>query len=571
MPGWQRSLLFGGVLLLVLIRASALGADKIWTGASDSTWSNNPNWVGNHPAAGDNAVFSQGITFQPNLTGATSIGGLWMTTGITSAVTISGSTLTLGGNTINGTVGLGILVDNTGSSALTIGADLKLNGDQTWRNNSSNTFTINGAVNLNSKALTIDGTGDTTIAGIVSGTDFVVMSGSGVLRLSGVNTYTLGTTINSGTVIINSSSSLGNSSGALSLNAGTLDASATFSTTRNIALGSAASTIAVDSGQTYTVSGVLSSTGRLNKTGTGTIVLSGTNTYTGGTTISSGTVVANSAASLGASSGAATINAGTLEISTGFSTTRNITLGSSSSTIQVDPSQTWSNSGVISGSGTLNKTGTGTMTLTGTNTFTGGTVIGAGTLSAAGISGASLGTTSSITVNAGGILLLSAADQINNSATVTLAGGTLTKGSFSEGSAGAVGMGALTLTASGSKIDFGTSSVGVLSFLSFVRNGLSLTIDNWTGAARTQGSALTDRLIFDSDQTSNLSYFNFTGYGSGAMEIALAGGFYEIVPIPEVGTFVPGGLALLVLVSTVPSFRRRHRAAREKRASANGR
>ena len=158
--------------------------------------------------------------------------------------------------------------------------------------------------------------------------------------------------------------------------------------------------------------------------------------------------------------------------------------------------------------------------------------------------------------------MLATANQINDSATLTLAGGTLLKGSFSEGAAGTVGIGALTLNASGSKIDFGTSTVGILTFASLNLNCLSLTIDNWTGNAHTQGTGLTDRLIFDSDQSSNLNSINFTGYGPGAMEFALANGFFEIVPIPEAGTFLPGALALLVLLVTFPPIWRRRQKAR---------
>ena len=98
---------------------------------------------------------------------------------------------------------------------------------------------------------------------------------------------------------------------------------------------------------------------------------------------------------------------------------------------------------------------------------------------------------------------------------MTLAGGTFSIGSYSEGSAGAVGIGALSLTASGSHLDFGAGIVGVLCFASFTPNSNALIIDNWTGTAGTVGSASTDRLIFASDQSSNLSDFSFTGF-SGA-------------------------------------------------------
>jgi hypothetical protein len=148
-----------------------------------------------------------------------------------------------------------------------------------------------------------------------------------------------------------------------------------------------------------------------------------------------------------------------------------------------------------------------------------------------------------------------------------MGGGTLSKGDFSEGGTGAVGMGALTLTAAGSHIDFGTGSVGVLSFASLSAAAFTITIDNWTGTAYTQGGSGTDRLIFDSDQSGNLSAFNFTGYAPGAMEFALGGGFFEIVAVPEVRTFLPGLLALFVLVARTPLFSRNLAKLRKRKPS----
>ena len=46
------------------------------------------------------------------------------------------------------------------------------------------------------------------------------------------------------------------------------------------------------------------------------------------------------------------------------------------------------------------------------------------------------------------------------------------------------------------------------------------------------GNASTDRLIFDSDQSGNLTYFSFTGYTSAA-QFNLGGGFYEVVAVPN--------------------------------------
>ena len=155
-------------------------------------------------------------------------------------------------------------------------------------------------------------------------------------------------------------------------------------------------------------------------------------------------------------------------------------------------------------------------------------------------------------MNSGGTLLLGADNQINNAATMTLAGGTFAKVNFNEGSAGSggtstLGLGALTLTAASSHIDFGTGTVGTLSLASFTPGAYTLLIDNWTGTANTIGSSSTDRLIFDSNQTSNLSNFWFTGYAPGASQFDLGGGYFEITPtvVPEPSTYAGGLLALV--------------------------
>jgi hypothetical protein len=132
---------------------------------------------------------------------------------------------------------------------------------------------------------------------------------------------------------------------------------------------------------------------------------------------------------------------------------------------------------------------------------------------------------------------------------MTLAGGTFAKGNFNEGSTSTAGGGALTLSATGSHLDLGTGTVGTLTFASFTPGGFSLTIDNWTGTAGTVGSGTTDRLIFASDQSANLSSFQFAGY-AGATEFSLGGGYYEVTPVtlvPEPSTYVAGALALGLL------------------------
>ncbi len=117
---------------------------------------------------------------------------------------------------------------------------------------------------------------------------------------------------------------------------------------------------------------------------------------------------------------------------------------------------------------------------------------------------ARLGSTSGITVNSGGTLLLSqsggtaSTNRINNSAGITLkGGGTFKSGGLSEGTRpsgpgsndGAAGIGALTLqsTSIGSHatIDFATGANGSsLVFSSLVGgSGAFLDVRNWSGLA----------------------------------------------------------------------------------------
>jgi len=525
--GHRRRLSFclWSLALVFLVSVShVFAADNVWQGSTSTVFGDKHNWSLNAlPGSTDNAEFNSTFTNQPSLgSTAATLGGLWMTTGVGQNVTISGTAvLTLSGNTINGTTNLGIRVDNTSAWTLTISAPLALGATQSWTNNSGNLLTV-GAVNLSSFGLTVNGPGSTSVTGIVSGGGTFTKSGTGTLTLSGANTYSGLTAVTAGILNIRDAIALGTTAGATTVSSG-----ATLQIQNSITVGN----------EGLTISGV----GASGQNGA-LVSVSGTNNY-------GGLLALGAAATISSDSGTLNLtNAGTITGS-GFGLTLT---GSGNGSIS---------SVIGTGTGTLTKSGGGTWTLTGTNSFTGSTTINAGTLTVAGSTGAALGATASITINTGGTLLLGASNQINNSAGMTLNGGTFATGGFSEGTASAVGIGALTLTAS-SHIDFGTGAVGVLSFASFSPGLNLLTIDNWTGTAATVGNAGTDRLIFDSDQTANLSHYTFTGY-LGAQEIALGGGFFEIVPVftPEPSTYFAAGLTLL---ATLYYQRRRIRCVLDK-------
>jgi autotransporter-associated beta strand protein len=491
---------------LANVRAGS-GGDVTWSGTVSTNFETDANWVGG--AAPANSTTKDTAVFTGSLTPFQP--SLTINRGInglrfeSSGWTLGGSSFTL---QLAGGGSGGITTTNT-SGTNTIACGINLNVVQTW------TIAAGGTLQLSGVLVSVDSTRTLT------------MAGDGTSVFSGNNTYTSATNITAGTLIAASNNALGTNTSGTTVSSGAslgFQGGITYSTTEAV---------------TINGSGV-SSAGAITN-------VSGTNSFAGATTLASASTIGSSAGTLTLSGTIA--NGGFLLTASGAG---NLTA-----------------SGVISGTGGVTKTGNGTLTLSGANTFSGGTTINGGTLTAAAGSGSALGSTSAITVNSGGTLSLGANDQINNSAGMTLAGGTFAKGNFSEGTASSTGIGALTLGASGSHIDFGTGTVGVLCFASFSPGANTLTIDNWTGTENTVGSASTDRLIFGSDQSSNLSNFQFTGF-SGTVEFTLGSGYYEIVPltsVPEPASWVP---SLLALAGVVCYQRRQHRGATNSKCECVG-
>ena len=314
---------------------------------------------------------------------------------------------------------------------------------------------------------------------------------------------------------------------------------------------------------------VANGTNAVTKTGTGTLTLSGANTYTGGTYVTDGTLQVGASERL-LNSGSLTVGGGTFNVQNFTETVGSVVLSSGAITgtgagTLIGTSydvRSGSASAILAGPASLTKTTGDTVTLTGANTYTGTTTVTDGTLVAAAPSGGALAGTTTITVNQNGTLALGANDQINNAASMVLAGGTFSKGDFSEGTSTTAGVGTLSLTADGSHIDFGTGNTGTLAFALFDPGSYSLFIDNWTGTPGDIGDATTDRLLFASDPTASLGSFTFGGYETGATAILLANGFYEVTPafapVPEINpAFAASGMCALVVLLVQLQARRR--------------
>ncbi|MEY2488319.1 MAG: hypothetical protein QOC70_261, partial [Verrucomicrobiota bacterium] len=479
------SLVFGGNItnggfLLTIGGGSNTSASGIISGTGGLT----KTGAGTLTLSGANSytgatTLSAGVLNIQNVTGLGTIaGGTTVTTGaalqLQGTIAVGNEALTLDGTGISSDGALrNISGNNSWAGAITINSTTRINSD-------SGTLTLDvasgNAITGSNDNLLFGGTGNVTVNDVIAtGTGTLTKDGTGTLTLNAANTYTGATTVSAGILNIQNATGLGTIAAGTTVSNG-----ATLQLQGGITVGSEALNIR--------------GTGASGQTGA-LVNVSGINNYGGLLTLSAATTLSSNGGTLNLT------NAGAISGATFGLTLTGAGNGSISSII-----------GTTSGS--LTKSGTGTWTLSGANTFTGATTVSGGTLTLANGSGSSLGFTSGITVNSGATLFLGGNNQINNTATMTLAGGTFTRGNFNEGGSSAAGIGALSLTATGSHLDFGTGTVGILTFASLAPGGFTLTIDNWTGTSSTQGTdGLTDRLIFASNQSGNLGSFNFTGFG----------------------------------------------------------
>jgi autotransporter-associated beta strand protein len=411
--------------------------------------------------------------------GVISDGGIGGGTG-GSLILASGTETLTGANTYTGatTINAGATLALAGSGSIAASSGVTANGafdiSQTTAGASVATLSGSGSVALGGQTLTLtkaNGTFSGAIAdgGLGGGTGGSLTIAGGTETLTGVNTYTGSTTINSGATL----ALVG--AGAIAASAvtanGTFDISHTTSGASIVSL--SGSGLVNLGGQVLTLdtqngifTGVISDSGVGGATvgtvvlATGTQILTGNNTYTGNTAIATGT---------------------TLQVGNGGTSGAIASNVADDGTLMFDRADTVTYSGVVFGTGALTQAGPGTTILDGVNTVTGVTTVAAGVLEVGDASHASASLAGNVVVGAAGTLRGhgTIAGSVTNTAGGTVAPGgtigTLTVGSYTQGANSTLAI-EVSPTAA--------SELNVLGAASL--NGkLALTFDPGTYAART--------------------------------------------------------------------------------------
>jgi autotransporter-associated beta strand protein len=225
--------------------------------------------------------------------------------------TAGASTLTWGNSAsqIN-LVANGILNSGTGLLTIAQGGSSSFSGLMIGANNNRELVlnAANAPITISGRVINNSGGASSLI---------VLASGSNVVSLSGVNTYTGGTTLNAGDLTLANASALGSNSGALTVNGGTLDLGALTTTVGAVAINGGIIQNGTLTGTSFTagnpnaavVSAALAgASATLTMHGPGTLTLSGANTYANGTLILGGTLNCNGSLS----TGGVTVTGGTL-------------------------------------------------------------------------------------------------------------------------------------------------------------------------------------------------------------------------------------------------------------------
>jgi autotransporter-associated beta strand protein len=479
-----------------------------WALDGNGNWSNPSNWsFSTLPATTATANFLGSAITAPRtitLDGSQQVAGLYFNS--SDAYTIAAGTGTLSlvndPSPANITVALG---------AHTISAPVTLDGFGLAANiTSANSLTLSGNINETAPA------NITTI-------------GTGTLVLTGNNTYSGGTFLNSGILNFNSTANFG--TGAITFNGGTLQwAAGTSTDISSIPLNFNGSSAIFDTnGNSVTLAGNIGtgSTGSVTKTGLGVLTLTGNNSYSGGTSLLGGELGFTTTSNFG--TGALTFNGGGLQWGSGITTDISgitMTFAGPGLLDTNGNNVTLANPIGNNGPGALVKNGLGVLTLAANETYTGNTTINAGTLALA--TATAIPSSSTIVINSSGNLDVSGVNASLNAITGT---GILNLGAsnFSVGNLGVSSTfaGAIQGTNVTNKIGSGTFTLTGASPYSGALNissgtlaiGPGATLDSVTSASVSE-TASAELLINGGNLVSSAS----TNVGAGSIGLLVTSG-----------------------------------------------
>ncbi|HYE07101.1 MAG TPA: autotransporter-associated beta strand repeat-containing protein [Planctomycetota bacterium] len=172
-----------------LAAALAAEASATWDGGgADDDWSTAANWVGDlAPGTGDNLVFSGASRLTP--TNDYAAGASF------NAIIFAASGFTVGGNAIALDAGVrNHIGSNTCALPVTASSSIAFSAD------AGATLTASGTIANGGHDVAVDGAGDTTLGGVISGAGTLTKSAAGTLTLSAANTFTGATSVLAGTV-----------------------------------------------------------------------------------------------------------------------------------------------------------------------------------------------------------------------------------------------------------------------------------------------------------------------------------------------------------------------------------
>ena len=250
----DRHILAGSIAVLAVLLAGApeaRSASATWSGATSDLWSTGANWSATTvPGTTDTATFNSasanttislgaGVTIKTLLYDTSSAAAYILGSGGDGAQTLtldnSGAITINSSVTTNQTINANLVLGNDGATS-----SFAITNSSATANH---TLTLAGAISGSSgsgvKTLTIGGVGRTTVSGLIShgsgGSLRLTKTGTGILTLSGANTFTGKTTLSGGTLSINSFGNVGAASSALgaptSVANGTIDFTASSTLT----------------------------------------------------------------------------------------------------------------------------------------------------------------------------------------------------------------------------------------------------------------------------------------------------------------------------------------------------